>query len=166
LQISLGLAFTFYLCQRVAVFHRRLWRLTSSLYCPKCRCIWTVLLNEVFPGRQPRQEIYKIRRFGDCLHHYYPNAGNSQSPKRLILYISWRVCLPEKNSLIFVAMKVSRYIILFKLLGRFFLFVFLTNKRYINKNIYRAYRTNWIPMSVWLNVNKTYSRRISDAPTL
>jgi hypothetical protein len=27
------------------------------------------MFNEVFSGRHPRQDIYKIRRFGDCLHH-------------------------------------------------------------------------------------------------
>ena len=45
-----------------------------------------MFINEIFLGREARLDIYKTRRFGDCLHHQcsiftfdYPDDGESVS---------------------------------------------------------------------------------------
>ena len=46
------------------------WKASLIWQSQEIRCRYSVE-NGVFSGRQPHQEIYKIRRFGDllCLHH-------------------------------------------------------------------------------------------------
>ena len=102
-------------------------------------CSWRTpvgfVMSEVFSGRQPRQGIYKVQRFGDEAHLHYQGdeiliqrfGDNSMSiirtiisvisspwwwrwslsPKLWILKIPWLCCLPEKPLLSSVALKTS-----------------------------------------------------------
>jgi hypothetical protein len=64
------------------------------------------ICNEVLSGREPCQDICKIRRFGDAIIR---NEGGRVSLRNVGFYETSYVAVCPRGLLSFVALKVSRY---------------------------------------------------------